>query len=271
MNRFFAVPLVRRVHFWAPGVLIGALAAGWPQMGCAGNYVDVEPEVSSHASRPAPPVGPAATQLLPDAVPPWQRSGTATAAHAHEVAVKPAPAKKTAAHAVTAAPPQSGSTTPPAAAATGAGDAALSQSPLAVTRWSLNGTAEQQPDGGLTIAAVAGRPLYLKFTIEGGGAAVDRLRSDGRLAIEVHWARSGDAAAAGAPTLTTELTIGRPELVGLFASQVQKQGHFEWHMWARKDALSPGQWTVSLTYPDGTPVQCGEAQPQPCRLAVNAG
>ena len=41
--------------------------------------------------------------------------------------------------------------------------------------------------------------------------------------------------------------------------------------WAdiRKDVLARGRWTVSLTYPDGQPVLCGEAQP--CRFPLTVG
>jgi hypothetical protein len=248
----------------------------WAVAAWAGDDTAIEPEVGLHGQTHSLPSDAAPQPLTPGPMVPWPKSARAPRP---EVASQPPPA--------TTASPQSANTepaiakpTPPqpggvepartAAATAATGDTALSQSPLSVMRWSMNGTVEQRPNGDLTIATAAGRPLYLQFTIDGGQAAVDRLQNGDRLVIEVHWVRAGDAATAGAPNLSTELTVGRPELAPLFASQVQKQGHFEWHLWARKDVLSPGHWTVTLTYPDGAPVQCGQAQPRPCRLAVNA-
>jgi hypothetical protein len=75
----------------------------------------------------------------------------------------------------------------------------------------------------------------------------------------------------GAPDLVTELTIGRPELASIFVDQVRRDGHFQWHSWARKDALSPGRWTVSLTYPDGQPVLCGSPPGGACRFSIDVG
>jgi hypothetical protein len=278
----------------------------------AGNFATVEPEVGSAAALPGmppPPDVPAATQLAPAAVAPWSRSpaeplspirhGQATASP-HSAPARtnlPAPPRSTAAmtapspavtpaqsRAAAAQAAQSAATTAhqsaavmplQSAAATAPQSPAImpGQSPLAVVRWALSATLQHEPNGGLAIVATAGRPLYLWFTIEGGQAAIDRLRAAGRLAIEVHWTRDGASAGAGsgAPDLTTELTMDRPGLVSTLAGQVQKQGHFEWHLWARKDALSRGRWTVSLTYPDGQPVQCGQAVPQPCRLLIDVG
>lgn len=123
--------------------------------------------------------------------------------------------------------------------------------PLEVTGWSLN-------HGRLTV------------TVHGNSAALDRLRSEGRLAIQVHWVRDGAGDAAGASELTTELPVGRPGLVSALAGEVQHQGYFAWHSWAWKRASSHGAWTVSLTYPDGSPVVCAPQQ-QPCRLSSNGG
>jgi len=89
----------------------------------------------------------------------------------------------------------------------------------------------------------------------------------------VHWNRADDGATPGAPDLTTRLTIGQPGVLPLFAGEVARQGHFEWHSWARKDSLSPGVWTVSLTYPDGRPLPCGSATTaaRACRFSVTIG
>lgn len=236
----------------------------------------------------------AAPAAHPNPPPQTHPQTTATAAAAPPAVSPPAPPPPPAhATAAAAAPPaapapsSSGSSAPaqsavvasaaipPANAAATAAAGDLGSSPLAVVRWSLNaGAVTQKPDGGLAVDTTAGQPLYLKFTIDGGQPAVDRLRQGGPIAIALHWTRDGDAAAppggaGGAPNLTTQLTVGRPELAGTFASQIARQGYFEWHLWARKDALTPGQWTVTLTYPDGSPVQCGKTQPQPCRLSIN--
>jgi len=281
---------------------VAALAAclSWGAA-AAGPYIDVEPEVGSQPTQPgtrSPPPQSAASssagngsQLIPSALPPWEQPGSAAAAAATQAkplqpatttAAAPAsasPAAPQSAHAAaTAPPPASGSTTPSQTAlALPPADAggSLGPAPLAVVRWSLNaGAVTQNPDGGLSVDVTAGQPLYLKFTIDGGQPAVDRLRQGGGpIAIDVHWARGGEEAAttpggSGAPNLTMQLTVGRPELAATFASQVARQGYFEWHLWARKDALTRGQWTVTLTYPDGAPVQCGKSQPQPCRLSI---
>ncbi len=111
--------------------------------------------------------------------------------------------------------------------------------PIAVTEWGFG----ERPSGGQPAlwagTAAPGRPLYLWMKLDGTQAAVDRLRTEGRLAIEVHWTRD---AGAGAPNLVTELTVGRPDLAPTFAEQVRRKGSFEWHSWARKDALSRGKW-----------------------------
>ncbi len=140
--------------------------------------------------------------------------------------------------------------------------------PIAVTEWGFG----ERPSGGQPAlwagTAAPGRPLYLWMKLDGTQAAVDRLRTEGRLAIEVHWTRD---AGAGAPNLVTELTVGRPDLAPTFAEQVRRKGSFEWHSWARKDALSRGKWTVSLTCSDGAPVLCGQPATQPCRFSIDVG
>lgn len=98
---------------------------------------------------------------------------------------------------------------------------------------------------------VTGRPIYLSMTLDGTQAAIDDMRADRGLTIQVHWVRDPTETGRGAPNLVTELTIGRPNLADTLEQQVRRNGFFEWHSWARKDTLSPGTWTVSLTYPDG--------------------
>jgi hypothetical protein len=115
--------------------------------------------------------------------------------------------------------------------------------------------------------ATPGRPVYLTMTLAGTQAAIDRIRANSPLTIQVHWRRNS---ASGAPDLTTDLTVGQPGLADALAGEVRRQGYFEWHSWARKDTLSPGAWTVSLSYPDGTPLTCGQ-DAQPCRFTLNVG
>jgi hypothetical protein len=129
------------------------------------------------------------------------------------------------------------------------------------------------PGSGLTVTrwgfspVTPGRPVYLSMTLDGTQAAIDQMRAGRPPTIQVHWTRE---AASGTPNLTTELTVGQPGLASALAGEVQRQGYFQWHSWASKDTLSPGQWTVSLTYPDGTPLACGSDR-QPCRFTLNVG
>jgi hypothetical protein len=134
------------------------------------------------------------------------------------------------------------------------GDNAAAGLGLTVARWQFSPTA-------------SGQPVYLSMTLDGTQAAVDRIRADHPLSIQVHWVRESGS---GAPNLVTELTIGQPGLSTALAGEVRRKGYFEWHSWARKDTLSPGTWTVSLTYPDGTTLRCGQ-DAQPCRFTINIG
>ena len=134
------------------------------------------------------------------------------------------------------------------------GDNTPSGSAITVAQWGFS-------------PVVPGRPVYLSMTLDGTQAAIDRMRANRPPTIQVRWTRDS---ANGAPDLVTELTVGQPGLAAALAGEVQRRGYFEWHSWARKDTLSPGTWTVSLTYPDGTPLLCGQ-QAQPCRFTINIG
>jgi hypothetical protein len=126
-------------------------------------------------------------------------------------------------------------------------------------------TATQTPTQALEVAGwtLAGGRLTLLF--RGTEAALDRLKSDGRLAVEVHWLE-GDEDAGEGPV--TELPVGSPNLVSALAGEVKRYGFFTWHSWAQRRGSSSG---AVLTWPDGTPVPCLSQQQQPCRLSFNAG
>jgi hypothetical protein len=132
------------------------------------------------------------------------------------------------------------------------------------------------PGSGITVArwefspTMPGRPVYLSMTLDGTQAAVDRMQAGPPLTIQVHWVRDNAGTAPGASNLVTDLTIGQAGLAAAFDGEVHRNGYFEWHTWARKDNLSPGAWTVSVTYPDGQPLPCGP-EAQPCRFSINVG
>jgi hypothetical protein len=165
------------------------------------------------------------------------------------------------------APQSRGATAPPPRAA-----AAPAPQPTATT----SSQSDLPATSGVTVEqwgfspAAPGRPVYLTMTFAGTQAAIDRMRSDRPLTVEVQWAQENGGAASGAPNLVTELTIGRPGLAAALEGDVRRRGYFEWHSWARKDNLSPGRWTVSVTDGDGQPLLCGQ-QAQPCRFTLDVG
>ena len=165
--------------------------------------------------------------------------------------------------------PQAGTAAP----SSGGGTAAMesprgAEPPLEVTQWGLRGgNGAELPATGLV---PAGQPLTLWFTLAGDAAAVNHIRSRGRIAIEVHWARASSGGSWGAPNLVTRLSIGRPDLADGLAAEVRRTGAFAWHSWAEKDSLSPGRWSVTLTYPNGEPLACGNP-PAPCRFSFQVG
>ena len=128
---------------------------------------------------------------------------------------------------------------------------------MTVARWEFSPT-------------VSGRSVYLSMTLDGTQKAIDRMRAGPPLTIQVHWTRDNAGSASGTPNLVTDLTIGRPGLATTLDADVRRKGYFEWHTWARKDNLSPGAWTVSVTYPDGQPLLCGP-DAHPCSFAINVG
>lgn len=138
------------------------------------------------------------------------------------------------------------------------------QAPITVSTWGFSQTGPGGPPP--VSVATASRPIYVWFTLDGGQAAVDQLRSGSPVAIQVHW--TNDNPNGRAKPLTTSLTVGRPDLAATFQGEVQRTGSFQWHSWTRKDSLSPGRWTVSLTAPDGHPLACGQS---PCQLSFDVG
>lgn len=147
--------------------------------------------------------------------------------------------------------PQNGGQVPPTL-----GDDAVADSGIKVTRWEFSPT-------------VPGRPVYLSMTFDGAQTAIDRMHA-GPLMVQVRWVREDAQNTPGAPDLVTDVTIGRQDLAGALEGEVRQKGSFEWHSWARKDTLSPGTWVVSLTYPDGQPLACGQ-DAVPCRFTINIG
>jgi hypothetical protein len=106
------------------------------------------------------------------------------------------------------------------------------------------------------------------MTLHGTQAAVDRMRADHRLAMEIHWVRKSGSGSVGVADRVMELTIGRPGFADGFEEQVGRRGFFEWHSWARRDALGAGMWTVSLTSSDGQLLLCDQDK-QFCQFAIN--
>lgn len=141
----------------------------------------------------------------------------------------------------------------------------FAQSPIAVAQWSFR-------SGNREIASTsepvpARRPLTLQIAFNGNLAAAEQIRIRGGIAIEVHWTRETSDAASGAPNLVTRLAIGNRGVAGGLAAEARRTGSFVWHGWSQKRSLSPGAWTVSLTYPDGQPLSCGNP-PAPCRFHI---
>jgi hypothetical protein len=160
---------------------------------------------------------------------------------------------------VQAAPQSKAVATPQASgvAASQASGATAPVSGITVARWEFSPT-------------MPGQPVYLSMTLDGTQAAIDRMQSGPPLTIQVHWTRDNAGTAPGAPDLVTDLTIGRPGVAAALDGDVRRRGYFEWHTWARKDNLSPGAWTVSVTDLGGQPLACGP-DAQPCRFTINIG
>jgi hypothetical protein len=116
------------------------------------------------------------------------------------------------------------------------------QSGIEVTQWRFSDRLPSPSDQPPQNSIAPRRPLYLWIALAGKQAAIDGMRANHRLTIEVHWVRETSETGTGAPSLVTELTIGRPGLAETLEEQVRRRGFFEWHSWARKDTLSPGTY-----------------------------
>ena len=143
-----------------------------------------------------------------------------------------------------------------AAAPQTSGEAVL-RSEITVARWEFSPTTPLQP-------------VYLSMTLFGTQAAIDRMQNGPPLTIQVRWVHDNAKLAPGDSNQVTDLTIGGPDLAAALDDDVRRNGYFEWNTWARKDYLTPGPWTVSVTYPDGQPLPCG-ADAEPCRFTINVG
>jgi hypothetical protein len=164
------------------------------------------------------------------------------------------------------APSQSGATALPQADVAPQSENPITEAELVVAQWGFGHsleTARRQPLQG---NGVRGRPIYLWMTLNGTQAAVDRMRLGSRLAIEVRWTPEDDNARAS----VAELTIGGPGVADALEQRVRGRGFFEWHSWTWRSALGAGTWTVSLNYPNGQPLLCGQHL-QPCRFTINVG
>lgn len=158
-----------------------------------------------------------------------------------------------------------------ASAAVAASPLANSGSPLEVTHWGWTGPngAVGGPGQRPTFDEAAGGPLDLWLDLAGNAQALSAIQDNGSVIVEVHWTHENGPAPA-APDLVTRLSVGSSAVLDRLEGEVRRRGAFLWHSWARKDTLSPGRWTVSLTYSDGRPVACGAAG-VPCRLTVDIG
>jgi hypothetical protein len=260
MNRLHpALLLNKRLAIAAGVVALVTAAAGFPIQAAAANSA-VEPEVGSSATLPGMPPPPAEASSMPAPAPQSPSAAAPTAGAPVATAAVPPPEKT----------PPSPPVIAPASGGTSLAESGGTAS-LAVVKWSFSAGSPPDQSGGGPLVATAGRPLYLSLTVQGGEAAVDQLRTGGGIPIVVHWTRAGANAAKGAPDLTSELTIGDRGIASALAGEVEHRGHFDWHTWTRKDTLSPGQWGVSLTYPDGQPVMCGQSAEEPCRFSINVG
>ena len=142
--------------------------------------------------------------------------------------------------------------------------------PLVVSAWGLGSNPSLAAYSAAAAAIPSGRPFYIWLKLEGNAAALDAMQAEGGLPVVVHWTPETANAGPPAPALTTRLTVGNAGVATRLAGEVARQGHFTWHTWAEKYTLSPGRWSVSLTYPGGEPLACGQ-ELRPCRFSFTVG
>lgn len=175
------------------------------------------------------------------------------------------PEPQSAAEPQTPASPSAQPATATAQPAVGAAPGAITVTSWGFSRTSPRGMATPGP----TVLPAQKGPLYVWMVLGGNQAAIAQMQSGAAPAIQIHWISATPAVSA--PNEVTNLTVGRPGLASVLASEVQRTGHFTWHTWARKDTLSPGRWIVSLTDGSGQPLQCAGPTPHPCQISLEVG
>ena len=231
-------------------------------LGKGASRADDRPEAVAHAALPPARTGEVAKSdaaRLPAALPRPLAAALGTAAPRR---INPLPEPRT----PTAAPVNP--LAPYARTASRHSGGGFAQLPIAVTHWSFRSGNRGIASAGAPVPAW--RPLILRIVFDGNLAAAEQLRRRGGIAIEVRWTRETSDPTPGAPNLVTRLTIGNRGLADRLAAEARHTGFLVWHSWAEKTSLSPGIWNVSLTYPDGQPLACGNP-PAPCRFHIVVG
>jgi hypothetical protein len=159
--------------------------------------------------------------------------------------------------------PQLGAAAPPQVDVAQYSENPITEADLVVAQWGFGYSLETARRQALQGNWVRGRPLYLAMTLNGTQVAVDHMRTGPLPAIEVRWERENDSA----PVRVVKLTIGGPGVANALEQQVRGRGFFEWHTSARRNALDTGAWTISLTFPNGQPLLCGQ-EARPCRFTI---
>src|ERR1700747_1364298 len=75
----------------------------------------------------------------------------------------------------------------------------VAMSGIKVAQWHLSDQAENLPNRSPQSDFAAGRPLYLSMTLDGTQEAIDAMRANRPLNVEVHWVREAGPSPIGAP------------------------------------------------------------------------
>src|SRR6185437_14670521 len=127
-------------------------------------------------------------------------------------APSPPPAEAATARPSTSTPgPSPAATATPATASVqpAAAEAPAGPAGITVSSWGFSQTSPKDT-GPSPQTATVGRPLYVWMVLDGGEAAVDQLKNGSQVSIQVHW--TNDNVASKAPALTSNLTVGRPDI-----------------------------------------------------------